>query len=179
KNLGALGDAGAITTSDAELAHTLRALRNYGSHKKYQNLYQGPNSRLDEMQAAFLRVRLVHLDADNAQRRIISKRYRSEIINPRVLLPEVTLDEAAHVWHLYVVRVSGREEFVKYLSVIGVQTGIHYPIPPHRQQCFPELSNQTLPLTEAIHREIVSLPISPVMTEQQVSTVITAVNNWN
>lgn len=179
KNLGALGDAGAVLTADADLAKTIRALRNYGSHVKYHNLYQGPNSRLDEIQAAFLRVRLEHLDAENECRRAVAQRYRTEIKNPRVVLPQVVMTESAHVWHLFVVRVPEREVFMKHLADSGVQTVVHYPIPPHRQECYPQLNTQVLPITEAIHREVVSLPLSPVMTGEQVSAVITAVNSWN
>lgn len=179
KNLGALGDAGAVLAADVELARTIRALRNYGSHIKYQNLYQGTNSRLDEIQAAFLRVRLSYLDDENARRRAVSKRYRSEIRNPRVVLPEVVMDELAHVWHLFVVRAPDREGLVKHLAGLGVQTVVHYPIPPHQQQCYPQFHGLSLPITEAIHREVVSLPISPVMTEEQISAVISAVNTWS
>ncbi len=179
KNLGALGDAGAVLTADAELAKVIRALRNYGSHVKYHNLYQGPNSRLDEIQAAFLRVRLRHLDAENQRRRVVARRYLAEIKNPKVALPAVVIGEAAHVWHLFVVRVPDRDGFGRHLSQHGVQTIIHYPIPPHRQECYPRLHRLSFPITEAIHREVVSLPVSPVMTEDQVSAVITAVNSWN
>jgi len=178
KNLGALGDGGAVLTADAELAKTVRALRNYGSHVKYQNLYQGPNSRLDEMQAAFLRVRLPRLDAETARRRDVAARYLAGITHPGVALPEVPADPAGHVWHLFVVRVPDREAFVSHLTAQGVQTVIHYPVPPHRQPCYPELHGQGLPITEAIHREVVSLPMSPVMTDDQVAAVIAAVNAW-
>lgn len=178
KNLGALGDAGAITTNDQELAALLRALRNYGSHKKYHNFHQGPNSRLDELQAALLRVKLPVLDADNEHRRQVAARYRAGIKNPKIGLPAVVAGEEGHVWHLFVVRVSDRESFVRHLAAQGVQTVIHYPIPPHRQPCYPQLHHFSLPITEAIHREVVSLPISPVMIEAQVEAVIAAVNSW-
>ncbi len=178
KNLGALGDAGAVLTSDTELATTLRALRNYGSHVKYQNLMEGPNSRLDEIQAAFLRVRLRHLGRENAHRRSVATRYREGIRNARVALPSVVGEEGSHVWHLFVVRVDARDEFVRHLSDRGIQTVIHYPIPPHRQKCYSRYSSLSLPITEAIHREVVSLPISPVITDEQVATVISAVNAW-
>lgn len=179
KNLGALGDGGAITTSDVELAKVLRAIRNYGSHAKYHNLVQGPNSRLDEIQAAFLRVKLRRLTAETERRREIALQYRREITNPRVVLPEVVAGEGAHVWHLFVVRVPDRDCFVKHLAGKGVQTVIHYPIPPHRQPCYPQLHSLSLPVTEAIHHDVVSLPISPVMTDEQISAVISAVNSWN
>jgi dTDP-4-amino-4,6-dideoxygalactose transaminase len=179
KNLGGLGDGGAVVTRDPELATTIRALRNYGSRLKYHNLYQGVNSRLDEIQAAFLRVRLRHLDAENAHRQAVALRYLAEIRNPRVGLPENVAGAQGHVWHLFVVRVPNRESFVKHLAAQGVETVVHYPIPPHRQECYPQLHHLSLPITEAIHREVVSLPISPVISAEQVSAVVEAVNAWN
>jgi len=177
KNLGALGDAGALTCKDAKLAEMVRALRNYGSHVKYQNLVQGPNDRLDELQAALLRVKLRHIDADNARRREIAARYRRELGAPALRLPAVRAGEAAHVWHLFVVRVPDREAFQRRLLELGVHTAIHYPIAPHHQRAYArELGHLRLPLTEALHREVVSLPISPVMTDAQVAHVIAAVN---
>ncbi len=176
KNLGALGDAGALTCRDAALAEMVRALRNYGSHVKYQNLVQGPNDRLDELQAAFLRVKLRHLDADNARRREIAARYRREIAAPGVRLPAVRAGEESHVWHLFVVRVPDRAAFQQRLLARGVHTAIHYPIAPHQQRAYArELGHLRLPLTEALHREVVSSPISPVMTEEQVGAVVAAV----
>ena len=179
KNLGALGDGGAVTTSDDDLAKTLRALRNYGSHVKYYNEFQGPNSRLDELQAALLGVKLPRLDGQNERRRQIARRYRQEIRHPDVLLPHVVQGEAGHVWHLFVVRTPRREALQDHLTEAGVQTLIHYPVPPHHQKAyakhFPSLS---LPLTEQLHREVLSLPISPVMPEEQVNAVIAAVNAW-
>jgi dTDP-4-amino-4,6-dideoxygalactose transaminase len=177
KNLGALGDAGALTCKDAKLAEMVRALRNYGSHEKYQNLVQGPNDRLDELQAALLRVKLKHIDADNARRREIAQRYRREIKNPAVHLPSVRAGEDSHVWHLFVVRVADRAAFLQRLLEKGVHTFIHYPIPPHHQQAYAkELGHLQLPLTEALHREVVSLPISPVMSDEQVAYVIASIN---
>lgn len=177
KNLGALGDAGALTCKDARLADMVRALRNYGSHEKYKNLVQGPNDRLDEMQAAILRVKLPHLDAENARRREISQLYRREIKNPAVRLPSVRADEESHVWHLFVVRVADRDAFMRRLLERGVQTSIHYPIAPHQQLAYAkEFGHLSLPLTEAIHREVVSLPISPVLTDAQAAYVIQIVN---
>ena len=177
KNLGALGDAGALTCKDTKLADMVRALRNYGSHEKYKNLVQGPNDRLDEMQAAILRVKLPHLDADNAHRRAIAQRYRNEIKNPAVRLPSVHVGEDSHVWHLFVVRVADRTAFQQRLLDQGVHTAIHYPIAPHQQAAYAnELGHLRFPLTEAIHREVVSLPMSPVMTETQVAHVISVVN---
>ena len=175
KNLGALGDAGALTCKDAKLAEMVLALRNYGSHVKYQNLVQGPNDRLDELQAALLRVKLKHIDADNARRREIAARYCREIKNPAVRLPSVRVGEDSHVWHLFVVRVADRTAFQQRLLDRGVHTAIHYPIAPHQQQAYAkELGHLKLPLTEALHREVVSLPVSPVMTDEQVAYVIEA-----
>jgi dTDP-4-amino-4,6-dideoxygalactose transaminase len=177
KNLGALGDAGALTCKDAKLAGMVRALRNYGSHEKYKNLVQGPNDRLDELQAALLRVKLKHIDADNARRRDIAARYLREIKHPAVRQPSVRAGADSHVWHLFVVRVPDRAAFQQRLLEKGVHTFIHYPIPPHQQQAYAkELGHLKLPLTEAIHREVVSLPISPVMTDDQVAHVIASVN---
>ena len=178
KNLGALGDAGALTCKDAKLADMVRALRNYGSHEKYKNLVQGPNDRLDELQAALLRVKLKYIDADNARRREIAARYRREIKNSAVRLPSVRAGEDSHVWHLFVVRVADRAAFQQRLLDYGVHTFIHYPIPPHHQQAYAkELGHLKLPLTEALHREVVSLPISPVMSDEQAASVILACND--
>lgn len=179
KNLGALGDAGAIITADPELAKVLKALRNYGSHVKYQNIYQGPNSRLDEMQAAFLRVKLPHLDIETGRRRQIARQYLGGIRHPSITLPRILAGDESHVWHLFVVRVPDRAAFVTYLADQGIQTMIHYPIPLHHQLCFAELRSLQLPITEAIHREVVSLPISPVMSGDEVTRVIEAVNAFN
>jgi dTDP-4-amino-4,6-dideoxygalactose transaminase len=177
KNLGALGDAGALTCKDAKLADMVRALRNYGSHEKYKNLVQGPNDRLDELQAALLRVKLKYIDADNARRREISARYRREIKNPALRLPSVRDGEDSHVWHLFVVRVPDRPAFQQRLFDCGVHTAIHYPIAPHHQQAYAkDLGHMKLPLTEVLHREVVSLPVSPVMTDEQVGYVIGKLN---
>jgi len=176
KNLGALGDGGAIFTRDAALAETVRAVRNYGSRNRYENIYRGINSRLDEMQAAFLRVRLRHLDCENARRREIAARYKREIGNPHVRTPEMPGLEERHVWHLFVIRVSERTQFMRKLLNAGIQTAIHYSIPPHRQACFPEYHGLHLPIIEAIHREVVSLPMNPVMSDNDVASVISAVN---
>jgi dTDP-4-amino-4,6-dideoxygalactose transaminase len=177
KNLGALGDAGALTCKNSKLADMVRALRNYGSHEKYKNLVQGPNDRLDELQAALLRVKLKHIDADNARRREIAARYCREIKASNVILPLVRAGEDSHVWHLFVVRVPDRAVFQQRLLDQGVHTAIHYPIAPHQQQAYSkELGHLRLPLTEALHREVVSLPISPVLTDAQISQVILAVN---
>lgn len=177
KNLGALGDAGALTCKDRKLADMVRALRNYGSHEKYKNLVQGPNDRLDEMQAAFLRVKLGYIDADNARRREIATRYRREIKDPLVRLPQVRAGEDSHAWHLFVVRVPDREAFQSRLLELGVHTAIHYPISPHHQQAYVgQLGHLRLHLTETLHREVVSLPISPVLSDQHVKHVIDTCN---
>jgi len=178
KNLGALGDGGAITTDDAKLAEVLLGLRNYGSHKKYENIYKGVNSRLDELQAAFLSVKLVDLDIANQKRREIAELYLKGLRNPLITLP-VEADNNTHVWHLFVVRTGKREHFQKYLAENGIQTVIHYPIPPHHQLAYTELANLSLPITEKIHREVISIPISPVMPLDQVHYVIRVINNYS
>lgn len=177
KNLGALGDGGAVTTNDDELAKKIRALGNYGSHKKYENIYQGLNSRLDEIQAAVLDVKLKYLDKDNARRQEIAKFYQQNIINPLITLPQ-NYDENSHVWHVFVVRVKEQERFQNYLNDNSIQTIIHYPIPPHKQECYKELSYYNLPITEQIHAEIISLPISPVMSDDEVKKVVEVVNKF-
>lgn len=177
KNLGALGDAGAVTTNDPELAQKLRTLRNYGSQKKYHNLVPGVNSRLDELQAALLRVKLPHLDGENEHRRKIAALYGERIKNPKVTLPQAG-ESKAHVWHLYVIRCRQREALVKHLEAAGVQTLIHYPIPPHRQEAYPELHHLSLPLTEAIHQEVLSLPMGPHLTLEQAAQVAAAVESF-
>lgn len=176
KNLGCLGDGGAVTTNDDELAEKIRALRNYGSDVKYHFPYRGTNSRLDEIQAALLRVKLPHLDDDNAIRRRIAERYCSEIKNPNIVLPSLPDDAMQNVWHVFPIRVQNRTEFQQCLSDNGIQTVIHYPIPPHRQPAYVEWHGLTLPITEKIHEEIISLPISPVMTEEEVSKVVDVIN---
>lgn len=178
KNLGALGDAGAITTNDSVLAENLRAYRNYGSHKKYENLYKGFNHRLDEMQAAFLKVKLPYLDKENAVRRKLAKLYLENIKTPLITLPEVPNEEHESVWHVFTVRVENREKFQAYLLTEGIQTLIHYPIPPHQQEAYSEWNHLSHPISEQIHREIVSLPISPVQSEEDTWKVIEAVNNY-
>lgn len=182
KNLGAFGDAGAITTNNHELAKTIRALRNYGSHRKYENLYQGINSRLDELQAAVLRVKLQHLDAANRVRQKIAVTYAQSISNPFVKLP-ISLSTALsdldhHVFHLFVVRVQQRTAFQEHLKESGIETLIHYPIPPHHQQAYQIYKNLDLPLTEIIHQEVVSLPIGPCMSMADVTKVVKAVNTF-
>ena len=190
KNLGALGDAGAITTNDGELAKTIRVLANYGSHQKYENLFQGVNSRLDEIQAAILRVKLRYIGTEIKKRRAVAKAYTEGITSKVLALPTQYLDldiqnyEAIcagenHVWHLFVIRTQRREALQKHLTQRGVQTLIHYPIPPHHQQAYKEWANDSYPLTERIHNEVLSLPISSVMSDGDIQTVIEAVNGFN
>ncbi|WFE68818.1 DegT/DnrJ/EryC1/StrS family aminotransferase [Thiomicrospira sp. R3] len=182
KNLGALGDAGAVTTNDDQLAQTIRALGNYGSHKKYQNLYQGVNSRLDEIQAALLRVKLKNLNTETQRRQQIAKMYIEGIKNDAIVLPLTPntspLTRKDCVWHLFVIRTTNREKLQNYLTEQGIQTLIHYPIAPHHQPVYQAWSNQSYPISEAMHQEVLSLPISPVMTDDEVQKVIEAVNSF-
>lgn len=177
KNLGALGDGGAITTNDDELAKVLFSLRNYGSEKKYHNEFVGINSRLDELQAAFLNVKLPNLDVDNDKRRSIAKRYLSEIKNDKIVLPSWDFSNN-HVFHLFVVRTENRNDLQDYLLKNDVETVIHYPIPPHKQKAFPEWNSLSFPITEKIHNEVLSLPISPIMTDDEVGFVIEILNKY-
>lgn len=177
KNLGALGDAGAITTNDEELANTLRALRNYGSHEKYKNLYQGVNSRLDEIQAAMLNVKLPYLDNEILHRRKVANAYRQGINNVEIILPTIQ-DENAHVWHVFVVRCKHRDNLQKYLADNGVQTLIHYPIPPHKQQAYKEWNDLSYPISEQIHTEVLSLPIGPTISMSDVDKIIQLCNEF-
>lgn len=177
KNLGALGDAGAITTSDKELADALRALRNYGSHEKYKNLFQGVNSRLDEIQAAMLNVKLSHLDKEIAHRRKVANTYLEGINNRAIILPTKEYD-SAHVWHVFVIRCECRDELQKYLADNGIQTIIHYPVPPHQQPAYKEWNKINYPISEKIHAEVLSLPIGPTMTMKDVNTVVQICNEF-
>ena len=179
KNLGCLGDGGAVTTNDDELAVKIRALRNYGSDVKYHFPFRGTNSRLDEIQAAFLRVKLPRLDADNALRRRIAERYCAEIKNPSIELPRLPPEPGRCVWHVFPVRCGDRDRLQRHLADNGIQTVIHYPIPPHRQPAYVEWHALSLLITERIHDEILSLPISPAMSPEDVDAVISAVNNWS
>lgn len=177
KNLGALGDGGAITTNDEELYNNLMAHRNYGSHKKYENLYKGVNSRLDEIQAAILSVKLPYLDEENEYRRQIAKYYLENIINPLIKLPKL-ISEEQHVWHVFVIRTNNRKRLQQYLQDNGIQTIIHYPIPPHKQQAYREWNNLSYEISEKIHSEILSLPISPVMDWDEVKKVVEVINKY-
>jgi dTDP-4-amino-4,6-dideoxygalactose transaminase len=178
KNLGALGDAGAVTTNDAKLAEIVRALGNYGSEKKYYNLYKGVNSRLDEMQAALLSVKLPYLDADNDARRALAMRYLAGIRNPELSLPQSNEDPAANVWHQFTLRTQARDAFQKHLRDNGVDSQVHYPVPPHHQRAYAEWEGASYPVSEEIHRTIVSLPLSPAMTGADADRVIAACNSF-
>lgn len=177
KNLGALGDAGAITTHDFELAQTLRALRNYGSHEKYKNLFKGVNSRLDEIQAAMLRVKLSKLELETQNRQALAGIYMKNIKHPAVQLPQVANAEQ-HVWHLFVIRTAHRAKLQQHLASEGIQTLIHYPIPPHQQQAYQEWNARSYPLTERLHQEVLSLPMGPTLTEDEAMQVVAAVNSF-
>jgi dTDP-4-amino-4,6-dideoxygalactose transaminase len=174
KNLGCLGDGGAVTTNDPDLAEAIRALRNYGSHVKYHNKYKGMNSRLDEIQAAILRVKLRHLDEDTDKRRKIADYYRAHLSPVTCHLPPVAA-YGSPVWHLFVIRHPQRDALAKHLAEQGIQTMIHYPIPPHHQPAYPEFHHLKLPITEAIHREVLSLPISPVLDAASVDAILGAI----
>ena len=177
KNLGALGDAGAITTNDTELADLLKRLRNYGSPKKYVNSVLGFNSRLDELQAAFLNLKLTNLDDDNELRRSIAKRYLNGIKNTKIKLPFYS-GTNDHVFHLFVVLVEDRNHFMTYLKDNAIETMIHYPIPPHQQDALSAYADLNLPLTEKIHQQAVSIPMSPMLTDEDVDTVIKLINAY-
>lgn len=177
KNLGALGDGGAITTDDDLLAAVLFSLRNYGSNKKYHNDYIGVNSRLDELQAAFLSIKLPHLHAENEARQKVAKRYLSEVKNNKIVLPTCE-NYNKHVFHLFVIRTENRNDLKEYLSNNGIETVIHYPIPPHKQKALQDFNLLSLPITEKIHQEILSLPMSSVVTDEQISHIISTLNNY-
>ena len=179
KNLGALGDSGAVTTNDDNLASIIRAVANYGSKIKYQNEFIGLNSRMDEIQAGVLSVKLKHLDDANSKRKKVAKYYLSHINNPKIVLPQViNRNIESHVWHLFVIRSERRDELQTYLKEKGVQTIIHYPIPPHKQNCYQELNSYSLRITEKIHNEVLSLPISPVLDEKDMIRIVDVVNNF-
>ncbi|MFV8326795.1 DegT/DnrJ/EryC1/StrS family aminotransferase [Flavobacterium sp. ZS1P14] len=177
KNLGSLGDGGAVTTNDSELAKTIQSLRNYGSETKYYHDHAGINSRLDELQAAFLNVKLPNLDQENEKRRTIAKRYLSEIKNDKIMLPFWDLS-ANHVFHLFVIRTQNRAALQHYLYENGIQTLIHYPIPPHNQKALSFWNHLSFPITQKIHDEVLSLPISPVLTMDEVSFIVAILNKY-
>lgn len=177
KNLGAFGDAGAVTTDDQELADTIRALANYGSQKKYVFKYIGRNSRIDEIQAAVLDTKLRHLEDDNDLRRKIAHYYYEHIHNQHITLPDL-LPDKNNVYHLFPILCDKRDELQSYLKEKGIQTLIHYPIPPHKQECYKDWNNWSLPITEKIHREELSIPMSPVMNDKEMKEVVNAINSF-
>ncbi len=177
KNLGALGDAGIVTTNDLKLADMVRILGNYGSHKKYFNEFKGVNSRLDEIQAALLSVKLKYLDEENGKRRIIARYYLEHIKNDKLILPYVVADES-HVWHVFVVRTQNRDAFAKHLLDHGIQTLIHYPLPPHKQKAFAEWNHQSYPITEEIHRTVISIPLYSTLTDDEIAKIVDACNSF-
>ncbi|NWC95261.1 MULTISPECIES: DegT/DnrJ/EryC1/StrS aminotransferase family protein [unclassified Pseudomonas] len=178
KNLGALGDGGAVTTNDSELASVIRALGNYGSYKKYENQYKGVNSRLDEIQAAMLRVKLRHLDHEVSVRREGAEQYMGGIENSLLEVPSVTRREQ-HVWHLFVVKSHRRDELKEYLHGHGIQTLIHYPIPVHHQNAYQEFSGRSYPITEAIHKQVLSLPLSTATSATDIDVIIRRLNAFS
>ncbi len=177
KNLGCMGDGGCVTTNDDDLAAKIRAIANYGSDRKYHHIYKGINSRLDEIQAAVLDIKLAHLDADNARRREIAQYYRQNVTNPQIILPQV-YDENAHVWHIFAIRTPERDRLQKYLEDKDIQTNIHYPTPPHKQGAYSELADKSFPISEEIHATELSLPMSPVLTDEEVNRVVEVINEW-
>ena len=178
KNLGALGDGGAVTTNDEELAALIKQLGNYGSEAKYYNNHQGINSRLDEIQAAVLRVKLRHLETDTQKRREVAKQYSKEINNASIVLPQWDMDAKDHVFHLYVIRCQERARLQQHLDDHGIQTVIHYPVPPHQQKAYSDWNELNLPITEKIHAEVLSLPISPVISPKEVCSIVDALNTY-
>jgi dTDP-4-amino-4,6-dideoxygalactose transaminase len=198
KNLGALGDAGAVTTNNDELADVIRSIANYGSKVKYQNLYKGLNSRLDEIQAAILRIKLPRLDTDNQRRHEVAQYYLENIYHPEVLLPNqngsdlndqspeensqvpfvLSHTHLSHIWHLFVIRTKCRSGMQQYLTENGIQTQIHYPIPPHKQDAYKELNTFSFPITEQMHREVLSLPISQVIADEEIGRVVQLINKY-
>lgn len=184
KNLGALGDAGAVTTDNDELAEVIRTISNYGSEKKYENFYRGLNSRLDEIQAAVLRIKLTGLDVQNQRRREIAQFYVRNINNPRIILPQTPdpdniINCMEHIWHLFIIRLKNRYELQAYLNRNEIQSLIHYPIPPHKQQAYSIWNKLTLPITEKIHREVLSLPMSPVLTNEELERIVSVINKFD
>ncbi len=177
KNLGALGDGGAITTNNSKLAEIIKAIRNYGSSEKYKNKYIGVNSRLDETQAAILNVKLKYLDQENERRRQIADIYLSKINNNKIVLPSIS-NRKAHVWHLFVVRCNQKHQFMEFLSSKGIGTMSHYPIPPHKQEALKEFSTLTLPISELLHQEVVSIPLYPTLKENEIDYIIDCINKF-
>ena len=178
KNLGALGDGGAVTCKDELLAKTIRTIANYGSEEKYVNKYQGLNSRLDEIQAGVLDIKLKYIDKENSKRQEIAQKYCTEIKNDKIILPNFPENNAEHVWHLFVIRTKNRKELQHYFQENGIQTLIHYPIPPHKQRAYKYWNNLSFPITENIHDEVLSLPVSPVMQDDEVAKIIEVINKF-
>ena len=178
KNLGALGDAGAITTNDFNLYEVTSHLRNYGSLEKYKNNYKGFNSRLDPIQAGFLQVKLKYLNKENQKRRNIALEYEKNINNPKIIKPFMPSNKSRHVWHLFVVRTKNRKKFVKFLNKNNIETIQHYPIAPHKQKAFKELSKKSFPVSERIHKEVTSLPIGPHLKRTEVKKIIEVCNSY-
>lgn len=178
KNLGALGDGGAVTTNDSELANTIAALRNYGSHEKYQNQYKGMNSRLDEIQAAMLRVKLSFLDKDIRARQKVATTYLDGISNSLIELPQVESCNS-HVWHLFVIKIKERKKFLNYMKSCGIETLIHYPVSPHKQQAYSEWNEMQFEVSEQLHKQVISLPLSPVMSSDEINKVVACCNEFN
>ncbi|MCJ8291433.1 MAG: DegT/DnrJ/EryC1/StrS family aminotransferase [Crocinitomicaceae bacterium] len=178
KNLGAYGDAGAVTTNNSDLAEIISSIRNYGSTEKYHHKYLGFNSRLDEIQAAVLSVKLGSLDQETEIRRKQSQRYRNEIKNDKIQLPQLSGNESSHAWHLFVIRTKDRDSLMQYLAKSEIQTLIHYPIAPHKQECFKEWNALSFPITEKIHEEVVSLPLNSSLSDEQISYVIGKMNMY-
>jgi dTDP-4-amino-4,6-dideoxygalactose transaminase len=177
KNLGALGDSGAVTCKDFELSKTIRTLANYGSAVKYVNQYQGLNSRMDELQAAFLDVKLAYVDSNTSRRKEIADYYIQNINNDNLILPATgQVDE--HVWHLFVIRTSKRDDLQKYLLDNGVQTLIHYPIPLYKQECYKNMVDISMPITEHIHAQVLSLPMSSVLSDEDIKKVVEVLNRY-
>lgn len=177
KNLGCLGDGGAVVTNDDELAETIKKLRNYGTIVKYENEFIGVNSRLDEIQAVFLNVKLPYLDSENDKRRAIVKRYLTEIKNNKLVLPYWDGSEN-HVFHLFVIRTEKRNELQNFLKENGIETMIHYPIPPHKQKAMSSWNNLSFPITEKIHDEVLSLPLNGILSDYEVTKIIKVLNEW-
>ncbi|RLD85926.1 MAG: aminotransferase, partial [Bacteroidetes bacterium] len=177
KNLGAFGDGGAVTTNDDDLAETIRVLRNYGSQEKYYNAYKGYNSRLDELQAALLLVRLNYLDTENEQRRNNARRYLQELKNKKIRLPAYS-GGSDHVFHQFVIRTGDRDRLQHYLNDKGIETMIHYPVPPHKQQAYAEWNRLSFPVTERIHDEVLSLPVNPALTNEELTYIINSLNAY-
>jgi dTDP-4-amino-4,6-dideoxygalactose transaminase len=179
KNLGAMGDGGAITTNDTEIAEIIKAYRNYGSHQKYHNKYKGVNSRLDELQAAFLDEKLKNLDRDNSNRQKVAQHYLDKIQNPYVELPHIH-DIHKHAFHLFVLRIKDnkRDDFQQHLLYQGIQTVIHYPIPPHHQLALKQYKHLKLPIAEQLHQEVISIPISQVITQEEIKYIIKTINDY-